>query len=352
MRVRRKFLQLTKRTFPYGTENELIFFLPNGYKTDEHGNYFIQIGESNTMFTCHLDTASTNTKIINHRFVGNFIKTDGTTILGADDKAGMTVVLYMIENKVPGLYYFFIGEEVGCIGSRELSVNFSEQYPHINKVVSFDRRGTESIITHQLMGRCCSDEFAVELSLRLNSVGQGLKMIPDDTGIMTDSAQFMDIVPECTNISVGYNYEHTIKEIQDIDFLSKLCRSCVLIDWESLPIVRNPDEEEVYMDGEYDMYNENGELIEEDDFFEEEVNYSNFAYINGVKTFISNEWIEQEKLLICEMLERQGHYPSRVFWNGYSCSIIEDDSHCFIGTRNELMDFIPSLVRIPNIHKK
>ncbi len=33
-------------------------------------------------------------------------------------------------------------------------------------------------------------------------------MVPEDTGVLTDSAQFMGIVPECTNISVGYYDEH------------------------------------------------------------------------------------------------------------------------------------------------
>jgi hypothetical protein len=27
----------------------------------------------------------------------------------------------MIENKIPGLYYFFLGEEVGCVGSRKVA---------------------------------------------------------------------------------------------------------------------------------------------------------------------------------------------------------------------------------------
>jgi hypothetical protein len=53
----------------------------------------------------------------------------------------MVVLLYMIEKKVPGLYYFFLGEEVGCVGSNNLAQNFN--WPQITKVVSFDRRGTQ-----------------------------------------------------------------------------------------------------------------------------------------------------------------------------------------------------------------
>src|ERR1035437_9847669 len=150
MRIRRKFLQLTKWTYPFGTESDLKFTLPSGYKEDGLGNYYYLIGENpTTMFTCHLDTSCVYKQKVTHVFDGNFIRTNGKSILGADDKAGMVVILSMIENKVPGLYYFFIGEEVGCIGSSELAENWGgekfEYTNNITKVISFDRKGTTSV---------------------------------------------------------------------------------------------------------------------------------------------------------------------------------------------------------------
>ena len=122
MNIKQKFLQLTSKTYPHGTESELINHLPVGYKKDDYDNFYIKIGDKpSTMFTCHLDTADRNQSKVKHILDDNIIKTDGSTILGADDKAGMAVLLYMIENKVPGLYYFFIGEERGCVGSSKLS---------------------------------------------------------------------------------------------------------------------------------------------------------------------------------------------------------------------------------------
>ena len=186
------------------------------------------------MFTCHLDTACRSINYVKHEFFGNYVMTDGTTILGADDKAGMVVVLFMIEKKIPGLYYFFIGEETGCIGSSDLSSELEKgtDYPvelkTITKVISFDRRGTSSVITNQFYGECCSDEFAVALCDQLMNANQGLFKKPDDTGVLTDSAQFMGFIPECTNISVGYYDEHSVKEKQDIDHLIKLCNSVIL----------------------------------------------------------------------------------------------------------------------------
>lgn len=238
IRISTKFKKLTKKTYPNGHEHELTDHLPKGCKMDEFDNYYIQIGETTTMFTCHLDTASYEQTDVVHIQEGDFIKTDGKSILGADDKAGMIIMLYMIENKIPGLYYFFIGEERGCIGSMDLSnswyeTKFSE---YITKVISFDRKGYDSVITMQMFDFCCSDEFAEELSNRLNKTGFGFNFKPDPTGIYTDSAQFMGIVPECTNISVGYYGEHTTSEIQNIAFLRKLCKAVCLVDWESLPV--------------------------------------------------------------------------------------------------------------------
>ena len=100
MRITKKFLALTRLTYPHGKERGLLQQLPEGYQEDGMGNYYIQIGDTNTMFTCHLDTADRVQTSVKHVFDGTIIRTDGSSILGADDKAGMTVMLYMIKNKV------------------------------------------------------------------------------------------------------------------------------------------------------------------------------------------------------------------------------------------------------------
>ena len=119
MNIKEKFIELTSRTYPHGTEEDVFPLLNSELQKDEFDNLFIKIGESDVMFTSHLDTATSILTSVNHVFDGKIIKTDGKTILGADDKAGVAIMLYMIENKIPGLYYFFLGEEVGCIGSKK-----------------------------------------------------------------------------------------------------------------------------------------------------------------------------------------------------------------------------------------
>lgn len=359
MRIRRKFLELTSLTIKHGDEDRIKRYLPKGAKKDPWGNYYLKLGESSTMFTCHLDTCSSYSSRVNHVNIGKYVKTDGTTILGADDKAGMVVLLYMIEKGVPGLYYFFIGEEVGCIGSRNLAYNFN--YNDITKVVSFDRRGTNSIITEQLYGKCCSDEFAEELAYRFNSTGY-VDLEPDDTGIMTDSAQFVDLVPECTNISVGYYNEHTVKEIQDIEYLTNLCKACVLVDWESLPVMRDPTA--VYIgDEEIIDYGLGWGAIENEEFYrpsqkkeafeifiETNFNRNNFTYIveddSIRKAYISNDWIETETRQIQNILINNGHFVKNIYWNGREC--YGDD--CYIANRSELINVLPDFEKIPYTH--
>jgi hypothetical protein len=358
MRITKKFLALTKKTYPHGKEHELIDHLPKGYQQDGLGNFYLQIGDKpSTMFTCHLDTADRTQSKVNHVFQGNIIKTDGKSILGADDKAGMTVILYMISKGVPGLYYFFIGEEVGCVGSRKLAAIWkdTEFSKYVTKVVSFDRRGTGSVITHQMFGRCCSDEFAKELADRLNAAGCGLSMRLDDTGILTDSAKFMPLVSECTNISVGYESEHTCGESQDIEFLKKIARAASLIDWETLPSKRDPKEED---DSDYYGWGSFGSRYDYGNYSEKEEkskwteeNYTHVKLDGKTKrVYISNDQIEEEKALIYRWLGDHPEYYDiqSVVWNGNSLYFESRNGMMeFAGTRSELMDMIPELASIP-----
>jgi len=241
--IKNVFLSLVFKTYPYGYEEEVLKHIPFNLKKDKVGNYYYIIGDNpTTMFTSHLDTFGFKQKYVNLEFYENngdlFVKTDGESILGADDKAGVTVLLYMMYNNVPGLYYFFIGEEKGRIGSNSLNKIFNkvDYLKNIKRCISFDRRGTNSIIIKQLGEQCCSLEFSNSLKEEYNK--SGLKLSLDPTGIYTDSASFMYNIPECTNISVGYYNEHTNNEIQNISYLIKLCKASININWDNLPIKR------------------------------------------------------------------------------------------------------------------
>lgn len=241
--VRSTFISLVTKTYPNGRESEVLKFLPKLQK-DKVDNYYHIIGDNpTTMFCCHLDTAdriqsNVNLFTLKDDKGDEIIYTDGVTILGADDKAGVTVLLYMMAHNIPGIYYFFIGEERGAIGSSALS-SIYENIPYLKNIkrcVAFDRRDVFSIITSQLGNMCCSKDFSDALAGELKKGGLSYKA--DPTGIFTDSASFLEDIPECTNLSVGYYSEHTGKERQNISFLERLCKASVIVNWESLPTVR------------------------------------------------------------------------------------------------------------------
>lgn len=240
--VRYTFLKLVQKTIPHGHESLYEKMLPK-MNRDKVGNFWVKIGDSDTMFTSHLDTASnTMDHITLYTYESNnkeIIHTDKKSILGADDRAGVSLMLKMMHNKIPGLYYFFVGEEMGNIGSKFVRENFHqlENMAQVNKCISFDRKANNSIITHQSGDVSCSDEFASSLINEFKM--SGIEMSKDPTGIWTDSAIFMDVIPECTNISVGYMNEHTFDEYQDITFLKDLSESALKIRWNSLPSLRN-----------------------------------------------------------------------------------------------------------------
>lgn len=243
---------LTQRTSPYGTEVQHYDTLMHKYgATYVDGiGWYVRIGESRTLFASHLDTASSKVENIKHVYDGRFLRSNGKTILGADDKSGVLIFLHMMECGVPGTYWFFVGEERGRIGSQRLAdgvfvedgVYSAHDY---DRVICFDRRGYGDVITSQSCGDTASDEFAEALCDQLIT-HCGLYMRPSDRGIYTDSASFAYAIPECTNISVGYFDEHSDDERQDVTFLTRLVNGAPLIDWEGLPIGKKPLEEPAY----------------------------------------------------------------------------------------------------------
>ena len=389
MSIKEKFLTLTSKTYPHGKEEELfpiLFNIVSDLQKDEFGNLFIKIGESDVMFTSHLDTATSAESKVNHVFDGNIIKTDGTSILGADDKAGVTIMLHMIQNSIPGLYYFFLGEEVGCIGSKKVAeVQKKEKIEGINKVISFDRRGTTSVITYQSSKRCASDAFGQALAEQLNKSDETFEYKIDPTGVLTDSIQFISIYPECTNISVGYQSEHTFSESQDINHLEKLAEACLKVDWNGLPVERDPSKIE-YRSYEYDStygsygrygrsYGGWGSPGWDDDYYHSSkyTSYNNFSTTKPVKDKTENVWfhdvkynyvsnivinsytkkvvsvdlckerIKEEKLIIDSFLKSLELFYQKSEWNGIKLKVTYSDTHSTECDRNDLIEFIPEL---------
>lgn len=201
---------------------------------------------STTLFTSHLDTVHkdelTPNPVMYDPEMKWMWKEDGTA-LGADDGAGVWLLYKMICANVPGTYLFPLGEECGGIGAKWMSNNAKGFLEKFDRAIAFDRADTADVITHQGFGRCCSDEFAEKLASELTRLTEGSsypKFKPDNTGVYTDTAEFTDIISECTNISVGYKNQHGGKETLDTNFLEVLLEACLKLDWSALPASRDP----------------------------------------------------------------------------------------------------------------
>jgi hypothetical protein len=76
----------------------------------------------------------------------------------------------------------------------------------------------------------------------------------DSYGTYTDSVEYSEIVPECTNISVGYFDQHTTKESQDLQFAEILLEKLIEAQWDMLAISRDPTQVDRFYDDSWGPY--------------------------------------------------------------------------------------------------
>lgn len=215
--------------------------LPN-VSQDQSGNYHVIIGESPVIWSCHTDTVHVHSgyQTIHYNastdIVGLSRRSKAfSACLGADDTAGVCLMRLMILSGVPGHYIFHYGEERGGLGSSSLATIEPNLLDGASCAIALDRRGTADVITHQ-WSRCCSDTFADSLAAELNK--GGLAYVPSDRGIFTDTANYTDLVPECTNLSVGYAHEHSTQETLDVAHLERLYYALCNLDQSALVFER------------------------------------------------------------------------------------------------------------------
>lgn len=209
---------------------------------DGAGNLHVdarQTAGNKTLFVAHVDTVHRNEGKNKIAKTKTHWRAKGD-VLGADDGAGVALLMHMIWNGVRGYYIFTQGEERGGVGARYLAEKQAVLLGEFDRAIAFDRRGIDSVITHQGWGRCCSDTFGTALADALMNGSDHLMMLNDDTGVYTDTAEFTDIIPECTNISVGYAREHTQEESLDLNHYQHLSQAVLAVDWDGLPVERDP----------------------------------------------------------------------------------------------------------------
>ncbi len=207
-------------------------------RIDNTGNRIIRIGDAPILWSSHTDTVHQQDGYQRlHEDAQHIVRAIGSNCLGADDTAGAWLMRQMVLAAIPGLYIWHRAEEIGGVGSNFIAMHTPELLDGIKAAIAFDRYGTQSIVTHQFPGLCCSHDFAQSLSsaLRLPSLQ------PDPTGTFTDTANYAGIISECTNVSVGYEGAHTSNESLDLVWLATLLDALLTANFSHLVYKRDPE---------------------------------------------------------------------------------------------------------------
>lgn len=225
---------------PAGSDTEEAFidtFLrPLRPMEDAQGNLFLKNGDApDIMFSCHTDSVHAKGGRQRLHLEGALAFAAHSSCLGADDAAGVWLCLQMYLAGVPGWYAFHREEEIGGGGSAYSAKR--HDWSGVRACIALDRKGYGDVITHQGSSRCCSDAFAKSLAAIL-----GAGYAPDDTGLFTDSANYTDVIGECTNLSVGYSDAHGPHESLDLAFIADLASRMIAADWSALTFSRKPGE--------------------------------------------------------------------------------------------------------------
>lgn len=241
------FIEMISIKRGYESQAEIVFNkkylderVPN-MKKDAFGNRYVVIGKNPKppiMFACHTDTVhrgdSGKQRVAydaNKKHI--FLSDKNANCLGADNTTGVWLCLELIRAGVPGLYVFHRGEEAGCVGSNYIVRETPKFAKDVKICISLDRRGTNEIITHQMGQRCASEELGSALAKELNKFA-GFKYRTSDRGAFTDSEVYASIVPECINVGVGYEAQHSRNEYQDVKHMVNLRKALINVNWSNV----------------------------------------------------------------------------------------------------------------------
>ena len=242
---------------------------------DDKGNLYALKGEAET-YPCvvahldqvqHVHSDDFRSIIVDDIILGFSPENKSQEGLGADDKNGIWVALKCLEHFDVLKCAFFVGEEIGCVGSSSAEMEF---FDDCRFVIQCDRRGGSDLINNAGGVELCSDEFLLD-------IGYAEFGYKPTTGLMTDVMTLKErgLKVSCCNLSCGYYEPHTDSEVTSISEL----QNC--LDFVMDIITRC---EKVYpheYNGYYDYYNGsyNGTYFEDETWDVEELmfNYIEWA---------------------------------------------------------------------------
>lgn len=215
-----------------------------GCHLDGYGNSWLVIPNADgsrpdILWSSHTDTVHKTSGSQRIDYAYGVAMSQSGECLGADCTTGVWIMRQMVLAKVPGHYVFHLDEEIGGLGSAWVAKHDPKRLEDIRFAVALDRKGLGDVITDQFTDTA-SDEFAGQLADILNKAG--LNYSPSSQGIFTDTANYAEIIPECTNLSVGYFSAHGPMESQDIPHACRLADALINSDLGTLEVHRDPAE--------------------------------------------------------------------------------------------------------------
>lgn len=218
--------------FSYSEEEfiDKYIYVPNKKSYyDGYGNVIIDtVSNPSTIFSAHTDTVDymdgkRDCVVYDEDF--SILHTNKQEILGADDCAGVYILLEMIKENIPGRYIFHREEESGAKGAHWIIENTPEIFHNISSAIAFDRAGDKDIITSMVTGVTASEDFSKILSEELDGGHESAR------GTFTDTAFYIGHIKNCTNISVGYYDQHSQNEFLDLAYFDWLVERVKAMNW-------------------------------------------------------------------------------------------------------------------------
>ena len=148
-----------------------------------------------------------------------------TQYFGADDKNGVWILLKCLSKFQNLKVAFFVGEEVGCIGSSKADMDF---FKDVRFVIQCDRRGSSDLIASICSTEIASKEF-------IEATGHEAFSYHLEEGMMTDVLTLKEngLQVSAVNMSCGYydphsDHEFTVKRdlLNCLSFVEHIIENC------------------------------------------------------------------------------------------------------------------------------
>lgn len=195
--------------------------------TDDFGNVYLvkgtaSEGEFYPCLTAHMDTVhASNKPFIEEGKMLEIVEKDGILWcehgIGGDDKAGISIILTILDEIETAKACFFVQEEPGCVGSEHLNEDW---FRDVGYTIAYDSPG------YNRSAFACSGVMLFDKDFYENHVkpvfsGFGVTNFYSEPCTDIENIR-IKVGIACVNISAGYYNQHTKSEFCNFEEMKKL----------------------------------------------------------------------------------------------------------------------------------